>query len=141
MPVLENIFSWDLLLKFIKFGLVGFSGLFIDFGLTWLGKEKLHIPKFIANAIGFSTAATSNYIFNRIWTYQSTNPKIALEFSEFFTIALIGLAINTLVIWILNSRFKINFYWAKVIATIVVTLWNFGANTFITFNPDVRIFS
>ncbi len=140
MYITEKIFSVDLILKFVKFGIVGFSGVFIDFGLTWLGKEKLHIPKFIANAIGFSTAATSNYILNRIWTYQSRNPKIALEYSEFFIISLIGLALNTLIIWILSSKFRINFYWAKVIATIVVTLWNFGANTFFTFNPNVKAF-
>ena len=134
-----NIFLWELLLKFIKFGLVGFSGLFVDFGLTYLGKEKLHIPKFMANAIGFSTAASTNYFLNRIWTYESSNPKIMLEYSEFLIISLIGLAINTFIIWILHTRLKMNFYWAKVLATAVVTLWNFGANTFITFNPNVHI--
>jgi putative flippase GtrA len=132
----EEIFSTAFVLKFIKFTVVGFSGLFVDFGLTWLFKEKIRIHKFIANAIGFSSAATSNYILNRIWTYQSTNPKIMVEYSEFFAVSLIGLALNTFVIWLLNTKFKINFYVAKVIATIVVTLWNFGANTFFTFKQS-----
>ncbi len=132
----EEIFSTAFVLKFIKFTIVGFSGLFVDFGLTWLFKEKIRIHKFIANAIGFSSAATSNYILNRIWTYQSTNPKIMVEYSEFFAVSLIGLALNTFVIWLLNTKFKINFYVAKVIATIVVTLWNFGANTFFTFKQS-----
>ncbi len=140
MDFLNEILNSDLLYKFIKFGIVGLSGLFVDFGLTWLFKEKAGIPKLIANAIGFSTAATSNYFFNRIWTYQSTNPKIMVEYSEFFIIALFGLGINTFVIWLLNGKFKLNFYLAKAIATAVVTLWNFGANTYITFNPDVSVF-
>ncbi len=126
-------------MKFIKFGIVGFSGLFVDFGLTWLGKEKLHIYKYLANAIGFSFAASTNYYLNRIWTYKSNNPKIILEYSEFYLIAIVGLAINTLIIWLMNSKFHFNFYISKVIATVVVTLWNFGANTFITFNPDFRL--
>ena len=115
MDFINKIVSSGLLLKFLKFGIVGLSGLFVDFGLTWLGKEKLKIPKLIANAIGFSTAATSNYILNRIWTYQSTNPEIMVEYSEFFIIALAGLLLNTLVIWLLNEKLKMNFYLAKII--------------------------
>ncbi len=122
--------------KFIKFGLVGFSGLFIDFGITYLAKEKLNVQKYIANAIGFLMAATSNYVLNRVWTFQSNNPEIMVEFTEFFIISLIGLGLNTLLLWILVSKFKLNFYFAKVFAIGFVTLWNFLANAFITFNPD-----
>ncbi len=133
---MSEIFSKAFLFKFIKFGLVGFTGLFVDFGITYLTKEKLKIPKFIANAIGFSTAATSNYILNRIWTFQSTNPEVMVEFTEFFLISMIGLAINTLILWLLVSNTRLNFYIAKVFAIGVVTLWNFFANAFITFSPD-----
>ncbi len=124
------------LFKFIKFGIVGFSGLFVDFGITYLAKEKLKIQKYIANAIGFSTAATSNYVLNRIWTFQSTNPQVIIEFTEFFVISMIGLALNTLLLWILVSKFRMNFYFAKVFAIGLVTIWNFLANAIITFNPN-----
>lgn len=122
-----------LLIKFIKFGIVGFSGVFIDFGITYLCKEKIKLEKITSNAIGFSTAAASNYLFNRIWTFQSSNPEIFQEFSEFFLISLVGLAINTLIIWLLTSKYKLNFYVSKLIAIGVVTLWNFSANLLITF--------
>ena len=136
---MSNIFNQAYLFKFIKFGLVGFSGLFIDFGITYLTKEKLNIPKYIANAIGFVTAATSNYFFNRIWTFQSNNPEVIVEFTEFFLISLIGLGLNTFLLWILVSKFKMNFYLAKVFAIGFVTIWNFLANAFITFNPERTI--
>lgn len=124
-----------LLMKFLKFGAVGFSGLFVDFGLTYLFKEWLGIQKYVANAIGFMTAATSNYILNRIWTFQSENPNVAFEYSEFVVIALIGLAINTLILWVLVSRWQLNFYLSKVFAIAVVTVWNFFANLLVTFAP------
>ena len=122
-----------ILWKFLKFGIVGFTGVFVDFGITYLCKEKIKLEKFTSNAIGFCTAAGSNYIFNRIWTFQSSNPKIFLEFTEFFLIALVGLGINTLILWILTNKYKLNFYFSKLLAIGVVTIWNFGANMLITF--------
>ena len=128
-----EIFQEDVLIKFIKFGIVGFSGLFVDFGLTWISKEKLWIQKYVANAIGFSFAATSNYFLNRNWTFQSVNPEIAIEFTQFIIVSVIGLAINTLILWLIVSKLKFNFYLSKVFAIIVVMLWNFFANLLFTF--------
>lgn len=130
-----NILTTDTAIKFIKFGIVGFSGVFVDFGLTFICKEKLKIQKYIANAIGFTSAATSNYFLNRIWTFHSNNPEIAIEYSRFLGIALIGLLINTGVIYLLVSKTKTNFYLAKLVAIFIVTIWNFVVNLNYTFLP------
>jgi putative flippase GtrA len=137
---MSEYFTKAFFLKFLKFGIVGFSGVFVDFGITWFTKEKLRIQKYVANAIGFSSAASTNYILNRIWTFESTNPRVMVEYTEFFVISLIGLGINTLVLWLLVSRFRINFYISKLFAIGVVTIWNFLANVLITFNPDRTFF-
>jgi putative flippase GtrA len=121
------------LLKFVKFCLVGFSGVFMDFGFTFFFKEIVKLQKYVANAIGFTVAATTNYFLNRIWTFQSHNPRVALEFSRFFIIALIGLGINSAIIWVMNGKFKVNFYLSKLVATVIVTLWNFLINAYFTF--------
>ena len=133
MNNLANFFTGAFFLKFIKFCLVGFSGVFVDFGITFLFKEILKIQKYVANAIGFITAATTNYIMNRLWTFESHNPNIALEFTRFFLIALIGLGINSLIIWAMSGKLKVNFYVSKLVATVVVTGWNFLINAYYTF--------
>ena len=120
--------------RFIKFVVVGFSGLLVDFGLTYIFKEKIKAQKYVANTIGFITAATSNYFLNRIWTFHSQNPEMVLEYSKFILIALIGLAINTLVLWLLVSKMKWHFYFSKLLAIGVVTLWNFSMNLIFTFS-------
>jgi len=130
---MSEIFTKVFLIKFIKFGVVGFSGLFIDFGFTYLCKEVLKIQKYVANAIGFTIAASSNYFLNRIWTFRSINPEIAVEYTEFLLISLLGLALNTLILNFIINKFKLNFYVAKIIAIGVVTAWNFFANAFLTF--------
>lgn len=121
------------ILKFLKFCLVGFSGMIIDFGTTWLLKEKIKINKYIANSCGFALAASSNYLWNRIWTFQSQSEHITTEFLSFFIISLMGLGLNNLVLWILSDKLKQNFYLSKVFAVGIVTLWNFGMNFIFTF--------
>lgn len=130
------MFEWftvDFLYKFILFGIVGSSGIIVDFGVTALCKDVFKIQKFVSNGIGFTMAATSNYILNRFWTFQSTNPEVFLEFIKFFSVSLIGLAINTLVLYFTLKKFKWNFYFAKIIAIGVTMIWNFVANLLFTF--------
>jgi len=124
----------DLIFKFIKFVVVGFTGLLVDFGLTYTLKEKAKIHKYVANACGFITAASTNYLFNRWWTFHSKNPHIMVEYSKFIIVSLVGLAINSFVLWMLVSRYKKHFYLSKLFAIIVTTLWNFAVNVVVTFN-------
>jgi putative flippase GtrA len=121
------------IIKFIKFCAVGFSGLFVDFFITWLLKEKVRTNKYLANATGFLTAATSNYVLNRVWTFRSTNDGILLEYTSFLAVSTAGLLINTVVMYFLIEKKQYNFYISKVFATIVVTCWNFFANYYFTF--------
>jgi putative flippase GtrA len=121
------------LLKFLKFGVVGLSGVLVDFGITYTCKEIIKIPKYISNAIGFTTAASWNYFFNRIWTFESQDPEVTYEFLRFFSVSLIGLGINTFILWVLVSKFKKHFYFSKLFAIATVMIWNFVMNLWITF--------
>jgi putative flippase GtrA len=120
-------------IKFTKFCLIGFSGMIIDFSTTWLLKEKLRTNKYVANSIGFTLAATSNYIWNRLWTFHSENKLIATEYFSFILISLAGLAISNFIIFLLCDKLKLNFYLSKLIAIGVVLIWNFIMNYLITF--------
>lgn len=122
-----------LILKLIKFCVVGFSGMIVDFGLTWLCKEKLKFNKYISNSIGFIVAATNNYIWNRLWTFGSVSQEISREYLSFILISAVGLLLNNLFIYLFNDRLKWNFYLSKVFAIGLVTLWNFFLNYFVTF--------
>ena len=64
------------ILKIFKFGIVGLSGMAIDFFITWLCKEKLSLNKYIANSLGFSVAVVNNFFLNYYWTFQKNNSNI-----------------------------------------------------------------
>ena len=122
-----------MLIQFIKFCVVGASGMAVDFGITFLGKEKLRLNKYVANSLGFISAASTNYVLNRLWTFHSRDPQVAQQYMQFIGISAIGLLINNLIIYLLNDRARVGFYLSKLIAIGVVTLWNFFMNYFFTF--------
>ncbi len=119
--------------QFIKFCAVGGSGVFVDFGVTYLCKEWLRMNKYVANSLGFLCASTTNYVLDRVWTFRNDDPDIAGQYLRFLGIAAIGLGINNLTIWLLHNRLRMNFYPAKLVATGVVTFWNFFMNYFFNF--------
>ncbi|MDD3741661.1 MAG: GtrA family protein [Bacteroidales bacterium] len=125
-----------MLLIFVKFCAVGGSGLLVDYGFTFLCKEKLNFNKYLANSIGFIIAASSNYILNRIWTFGSENQNITNEYFSFILVSIVGLLINNAVLWLVHGKMKYNFYLSKLAAIGVATFWNFLANYTFTFkNP------
>ncbi|TAH01435.1 MAG: GtrA family protein [Sphingobacteriales bacterium] len=119
--------------KFLKFSIVGFSGIFIDFGITYLLKQKLNVPKYVANSTGFVFATLSNYYLNRIWTFKTTQVNAFIQFEKFFIISLIGLIISNTLIYLLNEKLKLNFWLCKILAIGLVSFFNFFANYIYTF--------
>ena len=132
---MKSLFVIDKLLfsKLLKFVIVGSSGMIIDFGTTYLCKEILKINKFLSNGIGFILAATSNYFLNRNWTFNSQTEDIGTQYVQFMIVSTIGLGINSLVLYLLNEKLKWNFYFSKLIAIAITTIWNFFVNLLFTF--------
>lgn len=120
--------------KIIKFGVVGFSGLIIDFCITWFFKEKVKLNKYVANGLGFSFGVVNNYFLNKHFTFQDTDTDVVWQFTRFLIVSIIGFALNTGMLYLLQKNTKINFYACKALVTIIVFFWNFIANTLYTFN-------
>ena len=120
-------------LQFIKFCVVGGTGVVVDFGITFLFKEKLKLNKYIANSLGFMAAASTNYLLNRWWTFRSHDPEVAQQYVQFVGISAIGLILNNIIIYLLNDKARLHFYLSKLIAIGLVTLWNFFMNYYFTF--------
>ena len=120
--------------EFLKFGVVGISGIAVDFFITWLLKEKIKINKYIANCAGFSFAVFNNFLWNRYWTFNNNVQPFGEQFLKFASISIIGLAINSLLLLIFVKYIKINFYLIKLMVIALVFLWNFYLNYLFTFH-------
>lgn len=120
--------------KLIKFGITGCIGLCVDFSITFLLKEKLKVNKYIANGCGFTAAVINNFFINRFWTFNSTNHLWQTELLKFSLIAIIGLGLSTLLIYLFNERLGIQFYISKALSILIVFCWNFTLNFLFNFH-------
>jgi len=127
----------DFIYRILKFGTVGFFCFFIDFGLTYVFKEKLKFNKFTANTIGFLTSAVVNFTLNRMWTFESSSHDIEMQFVKFISIASFALILNSFIIYLLNVKIRFNFYISKLMAVFFVMFYNYSMNALFTFTDIV----
>ncbi len=114
-----------LVLKILKFALVGLIGVAVDFSTTYFCKEKLRINKYLANIFGFLMAATANFMVNKYWTFSDDSTVTFAQYFKYVSLASTGLLINQIVIVIMHEKLKRGFYWSKILANLIVTIWNF----------------
>lgn len=128
-----NTLDWAFVERILKFGVVGSLCFVIDFGTTYVCKERLRLNKFIANAIGFIISVMVNYTLNKYWTFQATNSATGVEFLKFIAITSFALIINSIIIYLLNVKIKMNFYLCKLVAVFVVMFFNYSMHSLYTF--------
>lgn len=82
--------------RFLKFSVVGIIGAVVDFGIFNLLANVLGIGSIVASVISFSAAVTSNFLWNRYWTYPDSRSKsVSKQVIQFTLVNLVGLVIRT----------------------------------------------
>ncbi len=134
----------------MRFAVVGFIGAVIDFGIFNLLIGLAGFPSIAAGAISFICAVSSNFMFNRFWTYPDSRCKsITHQVMQFFMVSVVGLGIRTLFFaWMeppligllrrapIPGSLSASFLGHNVtltVAILVVLFWNFFANRYWTY--------
>jgi putative flippase GtrA len=80
-------------IQLAKFGVVGATGYVINLAVYI---ALLGLGAHIAAAISFVVAASSNYWWNRHWTFASQKGHFGYQGMRFFVVSLVALAVNQL---------------------------------------------
>jgi putative flippase GtrA len=135
--------------RFLKFMFVGAMGAIVDFGVLNLLAHVFDVPVTIAGVISFSLAVTSNFIWNRYWTYpESRNFPLLRQYLQFFIINATALLIRVPILALVPGS-AIAFFEsigvppataevlgnnvALALAVGIAMFWNFFVNRFITY--------
>jgi dolichol-phosphate mannosyltransferase len=120
-------------IRFVKFGLVGLSGILVNEGLLWLLTENIGLYYLLSAAIAVETAIITNFILNDIWTFRDRrtpgNKSLLGRGLKFNLVSLGGLGINIAILWIITDVVGISYLISNLIGIAGATLWNFTINT------------
>ena len=120
--------------KFLRFGIVGFSGVFVNMGVLYVLRDILNWELTRSLIVAAELAILSNFLWNDLWTFgdiSKRQPRKRQRFKrllKFNTLCLIGLILNVLLVNLMFNVFGMNEYLANLIAIAAVTLWNFWIN-------------
>jgi putative flippase GtrA len=135
--------------RFIKFMFVGAMGAIVDFGMLNLLAHVFDVPVAVAGVISFSLAVTSNFIWNRYWTYPESRAfPLVPQYVQFFIINATALLIRVPILLLVPSRAialleslgiapntaeVLGNNFALALAVGIALFWNFFVNRFITY--------
>ncbi|MDJ0594401.1 MAG: GtrA family protein [Pleurocapsa sp. MO_226.B13] len=120
--------------RFIRFGISGFSGVFVNMGVLYLLREFLGLGLTRSAILAGEIAIINNFCWNDRWTFgdisrsQKGRRKKLKRFLKFNLICFSGLVLNVLVLNIFYNLLNINEYIANLMAIALVTFWNFWFN-------------
>ncbi len=152
--------------RFLKFATVGVLGAIIDFGMLNLLQATILRPTepdvtfkvALATGTAFVTAVSSNFIWNRYWTYPDSRTRsVRRQWLQFFMVSVLGLAFR--LVWVrtlfgplgeigvdvlgglgligtltATATRRLGTNIAQFFAVWMVMVWNFLANRYWTYN-------
>ncbi|PZU93792.1 MAG: sulfonate ABC transporter permease [Leptolyngbya sp.] len=122
--------------RFVRFGVVGLSGVVVDMVILYLLHSTLGLPLTRSKIGAAEVAIINNFIWNDAWTFadvsmlqQGWSARLK-RFLKFNLVCLAGLVLNVLVLnviynWVFGQRWP---YLANLVAIAIVTFWNFWLN-------------
>jgi putative flippase GtrA len=120
----------------LSFALVGGFATGVQYALMTVLIWAFDCPLVLASGIGFAVSAVANYLLNARVTFRNKKGH-AHALPRFIVTALLGLGINSLLLYLL-SAFGMPPIPAQIIATLTVLLWNYTLNALWTFKTSSR---
>jgi dolichol-phosphate mannosyltransferase len=120
--------------RFLRFGVVGFSGVFVDMGIFYLLRTGLGLALTRSAIFSSEIAIINNFLWNDLWTFgdisskQQGNRKRLRRFLKFNLVCMAGLILNVLIVNFLFNIVHVNEYLSKLIAIAMITFLNFWLN-------------
>ncbi len=131
--IIDFLKEKDLLL-FFKY--VFFAGVatIVDFGILYFLTDVVKIWYFISAIFSYLCGMITNFTLNKVLSFKNKSKKIFFQFGLFAFVALIGLGLNQLILFILVENFKIWYILGKLVSVFIVMFWSFIGHKKITFH-------
>jgi dolichol-phosphate mannosyltransferase len=119
--------------QLLKFALVGGSGYLINLGVFAVLAGNVGAYHAVAAVGAFCVAVTNNFLWNRHWTFDSSEGPASFQAARFFAVSIAALGINLVVLEAIVANHATGELTAQAIAVAVAMPFNFLGNKLWTF--------
>jgi dolichol-phosphate mannosyltransferase len=125
--------------RFVRFALVGLSGVFVDMPIFWALYNYTSVPDLIAILPAYAAATIWNFTLNDRWTFRDRRvSSVWVRAGKFGLVSLLPLAYRLATYWPLTRVSGRDKLIAYAIAIVVGMAWNFGVNFLWTWRKRSR---
>lgn len=123
--------------QFLRYFVTGGLAFIVDFGVFALSLYYFEIHYLVSNLIGLMAGNVVNYLLSIGWVFSSEKRKMEkhrlLEITVFVLISLFGMGLNEFLMYLFVGILVIQEMVSKIVAAIIVLLYNFFARKYILF--------
>ena len=110
--------------EIIRFCLVGGATFIIDYALLYILTEYINLNYLLSSGLSFTAAVLANYFLCLAYVFTDSKNGTK-QFMLFILSSIGGLIINQLCMYFFVEIMFMYYMAAKIIATIIVTIWNY----------------
>ena len=125
-------------LQLARFCAVGASGYVVNLAVYTLLLRGAGLHYLLAATGSFLVAVTSNYTWNRLWTFRGERGHVGYQGLRFLIVSIASLAANLVLLHLLVDRIEVGKVLAQAIAIVLVTPLNFVGNKLWSFGRRSR---
>lgn len=114
--------------RFLKFCLVGASGVVVNLGLLWILTEIVGFFYLVSAAFSIEASILSNFALNELWTFRDrarSTRGILRRASKFNLISIVGLVINLVILAALTELLGMHYMISALFGIAGAMLWNY----------------
>lgn len=137
LKIIKEKVNKRFIIRFIKFGIVGTSGIAVNTSILWLLKGFFEVPLAIAPLFAIGAAVFSNYVLNNYWTWNENKAIRKHNFFHrlwrYYLSASLGALLNYVALLSLTTIFEIHYLIANLFGILLGMTSNFILGEFWVF--------
>lgn len=126
----------DTKIQFMRYFFIGGATTVIDMSLLFVLTHYFGIWYLLSATISYFVGMVIAFYSNKYLTFSNLDKKHSSQFLKFAGVALIGLAINNLIILICVEYFGLWYMFGKFIAVWFSVIWNFCGHKWYSFRQS-----
>src|SRR5436190_8015419 len=125
-------------MQFFFYLIVGGLSFFVDIG-AFVAMRAIEVPVIAASISSFILATAGNYLLSILLGFERGRFRRHMEMLRFLAVVLVGLGLNTLLVWFFVYPLSMHPTVAKIVAVPIVLVWNYLGRRLLVFGNQVPV--